>query len=169
MLERLATPEVARDLLVCPTPAQDVPETTSYAVVSVQRRRRRTQRPCIQGPADIQRLVGKALATADREHFMVVLLSTKNHVLAVELVSVGSLSASIVHPREVFKPAIVQSAAAVAFVHNHPSGDTTPSPEDIELTRRLARAGELLGIRVLDHVIVGEDYTSLRELGHVPE
>lgn len=167
MLERLALPEVARDLLAHATSAAPVPESSSYTVVSLQRRRRRP-RACIQGPADILQVVGKTLAKADREHFLVVLLSTKNHVLAVELVSLGSLSASIVHPREVFKPAIVQSAAAVAFVHNHPSGDTTPSPEDIELTRRLARAGELLGIRVLDHVIVGDDYTSLRELGHVP-
>jgi len=93
-----------------------------------------------------------------------VLLSTKNHVLAVELVSVGSLAASIVHPREVFKPAIVDSAAAIVVAHNHPSNDPTPSPEDIEFTRRLAKAGELLGIRVLDHVIVCENsYASLRE------
>jgi DNA repair protein RadC len=106
------------------------------------------------------------VADADREYFYAILLSTKNHVLAVELVSVGTLSASIVHPREVFKPAIVQSAAAVAVVHNHPSGDVTPSPEDRELTRRLARAGELLGIRLLDHLIVCEtEYVSLRDAG----
>jgi DNA repair protein RadC len=97
----------------------------------------------------------------------VVLLSTKNHVLAVELVSVGSLSASIVHAREVFKPAILKSAAAIVVVHNHPSDVSDPSPEDIEFTRRLAKAGELLGIRVLDHVIVCDgSYASLREAGH---
>lgn len=89
------------------------------------------------------------------------------HVLAIELVSVGTLSASIVHPREVFKPAILKSAAAIIAVHNHPSTDLTPSPEDVEITRRLVRAGELLGIRVLDHLIICDDeYVSLRDEGH---
>jgi DNA repair protein RadC len=136
-----------------------------YTVTTIRRRRRRAPPPRVDGPEDVYRLLRPLLRDTDREHFYVVLLSTKNHVLAVELVSVGSLSASIVHPREVFKPAIVASAAAIVVAHNHPSNDTTPSPEDIEFTRRLAQAGDLLGIRVLDHVI-SSSYTSLRETGH---
>jgi DNA repair protein RadC len=89
-----------------------------------------------------------------RELFGVVYLSTKNEPLAHEVISVGSLNASIVHPREIFKRAIVESAASLIIVHNHPSGDIAPSAEDRELTARLAKAGKLLGIKVLDHLIV---------------
>ena len=97
-----------------------------------------------------------------REEFIAVLPDGKNRYVREVRISLGSLSASIVHPREVFLPAIRESAGGVLLVHNHPSGDPTPSPEDIEVTRRLVRAGEILGIRVLDHVIVGErGYTSL--------
>jgi DNA repair protein RadC len=142
-------------------------ETASiYELSTLCRNTRGKPGPHINGPRDAHRLMRPLLRNADREHFFAVLLSTKNHVLAVELISVGSLSASIVHPREVFKRAIVRSAAAMLLVHNHPSGDLTPSAEDVELTRRLMSAGELLGIRVLDHLIVGEHrYVSLREQG----
>ncbi len=146
--------------------AEDAPEP--YTVSRIERRQKRRPPPRIEGPADLYRLLKPLLAHQDREHFYTVLLSTKNHVMAVELVSVGSLSASLVHPREVFKPAILRSAAAIAVAHNHPSGVADPSPEDQEFTRRLARAGELLGIRVLDHLIVcDESYVSLREAGHL--
>lgn len=104
----------------------------------------------------------------DKEHFWVVLLDGKNRYRMHHLVSVGNLSASIVHPREVFGPAIREGAAAVVLVHNHPSSDPTPSAEDIEVTRRLVRGGEILGIRVLDHVVIGngsEQWTSLRDRG----
>ena len=139
-----------------------------YYVSAIRRRRRRLVTPKISGPGDLASLLAPLFDDADREHFYVVLLSTKNHVLAVELVSVGSLSASIVHPREVFKPAIKQSAAAIVVVHNHPSGDPTPSSEDIEFSKRLRQAGELLGICVLDHVIFGVDsFLSLQEAGHL--
>ena len=142
-------------------------EPETYTVSAIRRRRQRKPAPRIDGPADIHRVLSPLLEDADREHFFAILLSTKNHVLAVELVSVGSLSASIVHPREVFKPAIVRSAAAVVVAHNHPSGIPDPSPEDLEFTRRLVRCGELLGIRVLDHVIVANgDFLSLKEGGH---
>jgi len=125
------------------------------------------RRQRVQGPADVARLLMPVLRDADREHFVAVLLSTKNHVLDVVTVSVGSLSASIVHPREVWKPAIQASAAAVIVAHNHPTGVASPSPEDIELTRRLAQCGELIGIRLLDHVIVGDGtYESLKEGGY---
>ena len=101
-----------------------------------------------------------------KEHFMALHLSSKNHLLCLDLVSVGSLCAAIVHPREVFKSALLSSAAALIFVHNHPSGDPSPSREDEELTKRLQQAGELLGIRVLDHLILGNDrYFSFADRG----
>ncbi|MCH7549138.1 MAG: hypothetical protein IH969_06340 [Candidatus Krumholzibacteriota bacterium] len=91
----------------------------------------------------------------DREHFYAILLNTKNVVLSVELVSIGSLNASIVHPREILKPAIANSADSIILVHNHPTGDPDPSREDIEFTKRFAKCGELIGIELLDHVIIG--------------
>jgi DNA repair protein RadC len=122
----------------------------------------------VEGPADVARLLLPVLRDADREHFVVVLLTTKNQVLDVVTVSVGSLSASIVHPREVLKPAIQASAAALVVAHNHPTGVPTPSPEDVEFTHRLVRCCELMGIRLLDHVILGDGtYESLREAGHL--
>jgi len=101
-----------------------------------------------------------------REMFLVVLLDARHRVLGEEVVSEGSLTTSIVHPREVFLPAVRESAGAVVLVHNHPSGDPRPSDEDVAVTRRLVHASELLGIRVLDHVIVGDGvYASFKETG----
>ena len=101
-----------------------------------------------------------------KEHFLSLHLDNKNRLLCLDRVSVGSLSASIVHPREVFKSALLSSAAAIILVHNHPSGDTDPSREDLEITKRLKEAGELLGIRVMDHIIVGDDaYMSFADRG----
>lgn len=91
-----------------------------------------------------------------KEHFLALLLDSKNRLIREIQVSEGSLNASIVHPREVFAPAVRESAAAILFVHNHPSGDPTPSREDVELTNRLRQAGELMGVRVLDHIIIGD-------------
>jgi len=113
------------------------------------------ERPTIECPDDVMTLVGGDLRDQDKEHFRVLLLNTKNQVLRVDNVSIGSLNASVVHPREVFKPAVAASANAVIFVHNHPSGDPTPSREDRDLTDRLVAAGDMLGIPVLDHVVVG--------------
>jgi DNA repair protein RadC len=98
----------------------------------------------------------KRLIHAKREHFVVLLLNARHEVEAIETISIGSLNASIVHPREVFKPAILQSAASVVLCHNHPSGDPEPSEEDLSITRRLVEAGELVGIGVLDHVIIAK-------------
>ena len=103
---------------------------------------------------------------ADQEKFVVALLDTKHTPMAVVVVTVGTLDASLVHPREVFRPAIVEGAAAVVVSHNHPSGDATPSREDIEVDKRLQEAGTLLGITVLDHIVYGDDtdeVVSLRE------
>ena len=105
---------------------------------------------------DVVDLMVPVLADLDREAFWVILLDTKNRATGLNLVSLGSLSATLVHPREVFKPLIVGNAAAGILVHNHPSGDPTPSGEDIALSRRLCEVGDLMGIRVLDHVIVGD-------------
>ncbi len=123
-------------------------------VRELTKRRYRGKKPVvIRGPADVIRLFPK-LPREAREHFVVVLLNARHEVDAVETVSIGSLNASIVHPREVFKPAVVQSSASILLVHNHPSGDPEPSEEDLSITRRLVQAGDLLGIGVLDHVIV---------------
>jgi DNA repair protein RadC len=96
------------------------------------------------------------LAKEAKENFVALHLDSKNRIICYDTVSIGSLNASIVHPREVYKAALLSSAAAILFIHNHPSGETTPSREDFEITARLKDAGELLGIRVLDHLIVGE-------------
>lgn len=101
-----------------------------------------------------------------REVFLALLLDSKNRLIREIQISEGSLNASIVHPREVFSPALRESASAVLFVHNHPSGDPTPSREDMEITQRLKSAGDLMGVRVLDHVIIGNgDYVSLADRG----
>lgn len=108
------------------------------------------------------------LSKETKEHFVALHLDSKNRIVCYDLVSVGSLSASIVHPREVYKAALLSSAAAVLFLHNHPSGETIPSREDIEITQRLREAGELLGIRVLDHIIIGEKgYYSFANAGNL--
>jgi len=101
-----------------------------------------------------------------KEHFTTLHLDGKNRVVCMDVVSIGSLNQSIVHPREVFKSACLSNAAAVILIHQHPSGDATPSQEDISITRRLREAGDIMGIKVLDHVIVGEnEYTSFVERG----
>ena len=111
-------------------------------------------------------LVGGRLKDKKKEHFLVLLLDTRNQLIKISEISVGSLDASIVHPREVFKEAMAGSAASVIFVHNHPSGDPAASEDDIGLSKRLAQAGEITGIDVLDHVIIGDNnYLSLKREG----
>jgi DNA repair protein RadC len=97
------------------------------------------------------------LADVDREHFVILLLDRKNQVIGVHTVSVGSLTASVVHPREVYKAAVLSNCAALILAHNHPSGDPQPSQEDRAMTKRLVEAGKLLGISVLDHIVLGCD------------
>jgi len=122
-------------------------------------------RPVISSPADVDGLLRGRIANLDRENFVAVLLNTKNEVIEFPTISVGTLSASLVHPREVFKPAIRASAASVILAHNHPSGKTEPSREDREVTSRLTSAAEIVGIEVLDHVILGTEYFSMKEHG----
>jgi len=132
---------------------------------------RRHQKPTMAGASfcasqEVADYYQPRLRDRKKEEFRCVLLDAKNRFLREESISTGSLTASLVHPRETFKAAVRESAAAVIFVHNHPSGDTRPSQEDILLTRRLVQAGDLLGIRVLDHVIVGDSgHFSFRDSG----
>jgi len=101
--------------------------------------------------------IARDLLKADREKFICIHLNIKNQIISFEIVSTGSLTSSIVHPREVFKAAILANAASLVFLHNHPSGDPNPSMDDIIITKRLAKAGKLLGIEVLDHIIIAKD------------
>ena len=118
----------------------------------------------VKSPIDAYAILNGYMAGLDRENFVVLMLDTKNKVIGINTVSVGTLSASLVHPREVFKPAIISNAAGIILAHNHPSGDPAPSREDIEISKRLSDAGKLLDIKVLDHVIISDgNYASLRE------
>jgi DNA repair protein RadC len=120
-------------------------------------------KPVLKSPEDVAAVVRSQLKGKKKEHFLVLCLDTRNRLINHKLVSIGSLDTSIVHPREVFKEAVSSSAASVIFVHNHPSGDPEPSKEDVELTKRLAKAGEVIGIDVLDHIIVCDNnYLSLK-------
>ena len=106
------------------------------------------------------------IKSLDREHFVVLCLSVRRKLIARETVSVGTLSASLVYPREIFKPAIMANAASIIVAHNHPSGDHCPSAEDREVTRRIQRAGELLGIPLADHIVISSTgYHSFRDAG----
>ena len=120
----------------------------------------------IKSPEEVFWLVSADFAEAAVEMAMMLALDTKNKVIGVFTISTGSLNASIIHPRDVFQRAILSNAASVILVHNHPSGDPTPSPEDVELTSKLVEAGKMLDIAVLDHVIIGDGkYASLKEKG----
>ena len=124
------------------------------------------KRQVVRNPIEVVSVVKGRLKGKKKEHFLVVLLDTRNQLIKVSEVSVGSLDTSVVHPREVFKEAISASAASVIFVHNHPSGDTEASEDDIQLTKRLAEAGEIMGIDVLDHIIVTDkEHLSLKGKG----
>ncbi|MBM7854532.1 DNA repair protein RadC [Desulfohalotomaculum tongense] len=124
------------------------------------------KRVAIRSPDDAAALVMEDMRRLDREHFCALLLNTKNQVLSVETISVGTLNSSVVHPRELFKAAIKKSSAAVILLHNHPSGDPAPSREDIAITKRIVKSGEILGISVLDHLIIGDNrFISLKSEG----
>ncbi|MDD4296951.1 MAG: DNA repair protein RadC [Ruminiclostridium sp.] len=119
----------------------------------------------ISSPSDVNTLMSNSLKFELVEHFKILILDTKNNVRSVEHISTGSLNSSIVHPREVFKICIKKSASSIILVHNHPSGECEPSHEDIILTNRLDEAGKLLGVRILDHLIIGNSYFSFKEEG----
>ena len=125
----------------------------------------------VESPREAAAIAAEFLAGADREHFIVFCLDTKNNVNAINTVSVGSLNTLLVHPREVFKPAILSNSCSIILCHNHPSGNPDPSKEDIEVTARLVEAGKILGIEVIDHVVIGDDgrYTSFKGRGIFPK
>ncbi|WP_232216876.1 RadC family protein [Methanohalobium evestigatum] len=124
------------------------------------------QKPEIKSPKDVYSLMHPRVRGEKKEKFITLNLDTKNRIIKEDIISIGSLNSNIVHPREVFKSDLLESSAAVIITHNHPSGDTTPSKEDINLTDKLVEGGKLLGIDVLDHVIIGDsNYTSLKDEG----
>lgn len=126
------------------------------------------KRMTLKSPADVCGLLMEDMRHRKKEVFKAILLNTKNQVIKQVDISVGSLNASIVHPREVFTEAVKNSCSSIIFVHNHPSGDPEPSSQDIETTKRLVDSGNILGISVLDHIIIGDGrYASLKEKGYI--
>lgn len=118
----------------------------------------------VTSPIDIINLLMEEMRYLKKEHFKVAILDTKNQIITIENISVGNLNSSIVHPREVFNAAIRRSANSIILIHNHPSGDPTPSREDINITNRIIDAGNIIGIKVLDHIIIGDNkYISFKE------
>ena len=122
----------------------------------------------ILSPSDAYEMIKEQLEELDREQFIIACLNTKNEPTNISVVTVGTLNKAIVHPREVFKTAILSNAASIMAFHNHPSGNAEPSQQDLQLTTRLYEAGELLGIKLLDHLIIGDgSFTSLKEKGYL--
>jgi len=120
----------------------------------------------IKSPQDLAKAIRKSITMKAKEHFKLVLLNTRNKVINISTISIGTLNASLVHPREVFKDALIHCASSIILAHNHPSDDPEPSDDDVSLTRRLADAGRLMGIEVLDHIIItSKGYTSFKERG----
>ncbi|WP_010651047.1 RadC family protein [Oceanobacillus massiliensis] len=122
----------------------------------------------IRSPDDGADYIMEEMRNLTQEHFVVLFLNTKNQIIHRQTIFIGSLNASIVHPREVYREAVKRSAASIIVAHNHPSGDPTPSQEDIHVTRRLAESGKMIGIDLLDHLIIGDrKFVSLKEKGYV--
>ncbi|MFD2116479.1 DNA repair protein RadC [Paenibacillus yanchengensis] len=122
----------------------------------------------IRKPQDAAHLMMSELRHLPKEHFVCLFLNTKNYVIAKETMSIGTLNATLVHPRDVFRSAIKHNSASFICLHNHPSGDPAPSREDISLTTRLVETGKLVGIELLDHIIIGDGrFVSLKEQGHL--
>ncbi|KZE40005.1 hypothetical protein AV656_01630 [Bhargavaea cecembensis] len=127
-------------------------------------RKQSTERYVIRSPEDAAAYLMPDMSNLNQEHFVVLFLNVKNEVLHSRTIFIGSLNSSIVHPREVFREAVKRSAASIICAHNHPSGNPAPSPEDIEVTKRLAEAGKIVGIDLLDHIIIGDHkFLSLKE------
>ncbi|PLS01940.1 JAB domain-containing protein [Neobacillus cucumis] len=141
------------------------------SVVSLQMVKEKTypfRTNTIRSPLDVVDLVREFIGNADRENFIVISLSTKNTVTNISVAHRGSINASIVHPRETFKTAVLSNAASIIVAHNHPSGNCQPSKEDIEVTKRLNEAGKILGIELLDHCIISDsDSYSMKEHGYI--
>lgn len=173
LAQRGGLPGLARCSLFDLLEAPGIGEARAAAVLAASELGRRLVeasrplRPVVSSPADVDAHLRPRMAGLEQETFVVLVLNTKNEVIASPTIGVGTLSSCGVHAREVFRGAVKAAAASVILAHNHPSGDTTPSPEDIRTTRRMVEAGELLGISVLDHVIIGRGHHSLKESGHM--
>lgn len=123
---------------------------------------------CIRSPEDAAAYVMAELSQLKQEHFLALFLNVKNEVLHKQTIFIGSLNSSIVHPREIFREAVKRSAASIIVMHNHPSGNPSPSPEDIEVTKRLVEAGSIMGIDIIDHIIIGDhQFLSLKQKGYM--
>jgi DNA repair protein RadC len=158
------TDEALVDWLQCGAPTR---RSETAGEILRRLRKARPPPPSLRCSADAWAQLGRRLGRRRREEFFVVALDARNRVRSVHRVAVGTLTSCTVHPREVFAPLLRRAAAAALLVHNHPSGDPAPSPEDEALTERLAEAGRLLGIPILDHLIVARDgYASLRDRGN---
>lgn len=142
-------------------------ETPLYNVMLVRQGAIKIEDRCIRSPEDAAKIVREHLRGADREHFVGLYLNSANNLIGVHTVSIGILNSSLVHPREVFKLAYMINAASVIVSHNHPSGNTEPSNEDITMTKQLVEAGKILGIPLHDHIIITDHdgYTSFAERG----
>jgi DNA repair protein RadC len=156
--------------------AKAVTLVAAFALARTLTQELQREQPLLDNPEAVVRLLRDQNRTRNVETVEIVLLNTRRHLIRIEQVSQGTLDTILVHPREVFKSAITASAAAIVLVHNHPSGDPTPSEADIKVTREIIRAGKVLKIDVLDHLILGratperpKDYASLRELGYFTE
>src|SRR5699024_5777624 len=126
-----------------------------------------TEQITIRSPKDGADFVMEEMRTLNQEHFVAIFLNTKNEVIHQQTIFIGSLNSAVVHPREIFREAVKRSAASIISVHKHPSGDPTPSQEDIQVTRRLVDSGKMMGIEVLDQIIIGDrKFTSLKEKGY---
>jgi DNA repair protein RadC len=122
------------------------------------------ERPMIEGPEDVFRILGPEMQSLKQECVKIVLLDNRNRMIKSETITIGTLDANIIHPREVFKPAIDNNAASIFLVHNHPSGDAEPSDDDLSITKSIVKSGNILGIEVRDHIIIGNgSFTSLKE------
>jgi len=126
--------------------------------------------PIFKSPKDVYRIFGPEMKLLKKECFKLIFLDSKNRMIRDKIISIGSLNASIVHPRELFRDAITEAAESIVIIHNHPSGDPKPSKEDLEMTERLINIGDLVGIKILDHIIIGnKSYTSFAKMGLIKD
>lgn len=120
----------------------------------------------IKNPQSIVKAIRSSIKDKAKEHFKLILLDSRNKIIGISTISIGTLNASLVHPREIFKEAIIHNSASVVLAHNHPSGDPEPSEEDIKITERLVESGKILGIEVIDHIVIGKtNFVSFKERG----
>lgn len=149
--------------------SQDYTDLYSFSGLGIKVVRERPLRGenSVNTPADAYKLLAKAFEGEDREYFCSLLLDARNQVMGIDLISIGTLNASLVHPRETYRLPVILSAASIICAHNHPSGDTSPSRDDLDLTDRLRKAGQILGIELLDSVILGRngEFLSFKERG----